>query len=214
MSDKNLIEPKVLANIFGFEGVRRIDQLVQDGVIEPTIVKVNGRSVRRYDLIPTVTKYIGHLQDKLKGRTDKTITALEYEQQKEEADIRYKVAKAQKIELELKELKGQLHASEDVDRITDDLILNIRAAILALPGKLAVDVAECETPAEASAVIKRSCNDVLNELSKYKYDPKRYKQLVRMREKWMRENAEENEEDDEKRNSVGKANSRGKKNSK
>lgn len=209
---EQLVEPNVIAKIFGFEGVRRIDQLVQDGVIEPTIVKVNGRSVRRYDLISTVTKYIGHLQDKLKGRTDKTITALEYEKQKEEADIRYKMARAQKIELELKELKGQLHASEDVDRITDDLILNIRAAILALPGKLAVSVTECATPAEASAVIKRSCNDVLNELSKYDYDPKKYKQLVRMREKWMRENAEE--EDSEKQSTGRKTNSRGKKNSK
>ncbi|MCR4745232.1 MAG: protoporphyrinogen oxidase [Lachnospiraceae bacterium] len=210
---EQLVEPNVIAKIFGFEGVRRIDQLVQDGVITPTIVKVNGRSVRRYDLVPTVTKYIGHLQEKLKGRTDKTITALEYEKQKEEADIRYKVAKAQKIELELKELKGQLHASEDVDRITDDLILNIRAAILALPGKLAVNVSECATPAEASAVIKRSCNDVLNELSKYEYDPKKYKQLVRMREKWMRENAED-EEDGEEQDARRKTNSRGKKNSK
>jgi len=95
-------------------------------------------------------------------------------------------------ELELMELEGKMHRSEDVEAMTTDLILNIRSMLLALPGLLAVDLAEISNPAEVSERIKEAVYDILEELSNYKYDPKEYQKRVRERQGW--ENEQEDEE--------------------
>lgn len=46
-------DSKVMAQLFGVS-VRRIQQLTQDGVIETVPLKVEGRTVRRYELVPTI----------------------------------------------------------------------------------------------------------------------------------------------------------------
>ena len=58
---QNLYDSRIMAQLFGFEGPRRIEQLTHDGVIDAVLVKVNGREVRRYDLVPTIQKYVKHL---------------------------------------------------------------------------------------------------------------------------------------------------------
>ena len=55
---QNLYEPRVIAQLFGFDGPRRIEQLTRDGILDAVLVKVGGREVRRYDLVPTIQKYI------------------------------------------------------------------------------------------------------------------------------------------------------------
>ena len=57
---QNLYDSRIMAQLFGFEGPRRIEQLTHDGVIDAVLVKVNGREVRRYDLVPTIQKYVKH----------------------------------------------------------------------------------------------------------------------------------------------------------
>jgi len=54
----------------------------------------------------------------------------------------------------------------------------------ALPGRLAVDVAQAQTAAEASEVIRQEVNKVLKEISQYKYDPLKYEERVRKRMDW------------------------------
>ena len=58
---QNLYEPKVIAQLFNFEGPRRIEQLTRDGVLDAVLVKENGHEVRRYDLAPTIQKYVKYL---------------------------------------------------------------------------------------------------------------------------------------------------------
>ena len=67
------------------------------------------------------------------------------------ADARseYEDAKA-----EADELQGKMHRSEDVAAMTTDLIYAIRGAMMALPGRLAVDVASANSPAEAAEIIR------------------------------------------------------------
>ena len=109
--------------------------------------------------------------------------------------MRIKQAKAQIAELEVQELQGIMHRSEDVAALTEDLLYTIRDSLLALPGRLAVDVAATSTAAEAAEVIKREVYLVMKDLSNYSYDPEKYAERVRERMDWKAEH--EGEADDE-----------------
>ena len=65
--------------------------------------------------------------------------------------------------------------------MTEDLIYAIRGALIALPGRLSVEVAAISDPAEVSAVIQREVYKIMEDLSAYQYDPKKYEERVRAR---------------------------------
>ena len=77
-----------------------------------------------------------------------------------------------------------MHRSEDVAAMTEDLIYTIRGMLVALPGRLAVDVASVDTPAEAAELLRREIFKVMAELANYRYDPKKYEERVRERRDW------------------------------
>lgn len=177
-SKKNYVEAKVIATLFGLT-VRRIQQLTQDGIIK---TEQAGRQ-RRYDLLDTVRRYIAYLQDKCNskgGSKDDT----ENESRKLKADADLKATKAAIAEMELLELQGEMHRSEDVEAMTTDLVFTIRSMMLALPGRLAIDLAAIDKPAEISERIKQEVNTILLELSNYTYDTDAYKKRVRDRQGW------------------------------
>jgi len=190
--ESELVDAKKLKALLGFENVRRIQQLTQDGVIDTIEINNNGRKVRRYDLWPTAKKYISYLQDKAAGRDIKKAAASKNEE-KLQAEIDYKRAKARIAELELDEIEGRMHRAEDVESMTTDLCLAIRSALLALPGRLATDMAEINDPSLIATRIKEEVVDILEELSNYRYDEKKYKERVQER----RGTETQNEEDDE-----------------
>ena len=64
------------------------------------------------------------------------------------------------------------------------LLWSISGAMMALPGRLAVDVASANSPAEAAEIIRREVNKAMQELSNYRYDPKKYEERVRERRAW------------------------------
>ena len=139
---------------------------------------------RSYNVVEATRAYVKHLREKAAGRGDKDDTVAEKEAQKLAAEVRIKEAKAEYTELELQELQGQMHRSKDVEKMTQQLIYTIRGMMIALPGRLAVDVAGVDDAAEASVIIRREVNAILDELSNFKYDPDAYAQLVRERQKW------------------------------
>ena len=112
------------------------------------------------------------------GHNHGVIEAIGVEQE-ELVKKRASIAKA-----EADELQGKMHRSEDVAAMTTDLIYAIRGAMMALPGRLAVDVASANSPAEAAEIIRREVNKAMRELSNYRYDPKKYEERVRERRAW------------------------------
>lgn len=181
MAKEQLYAPSTIAKLFGFDSVRSVDRLAQDGVITPIVTKdKNNRDVRRYELIPTIQAYIRHLRRKIESRglDDTRLDAIS------EADLRYRIAKADKMELEAKELKGEMHRAEDVEVVVGDLVRTIRTVFISLPGRLAVDTAAAQTPAEASDAIRIAVNEALETLSNYQYDPQEYEKRVRERKQW------------------------------
>lgn len=104
---QNLYEPRVIAQLFGFDGPRRIEQLTRDGILDAVLVKVGGREVRRYDLVPTIQKYIRHLKEKARVKGVRTEKEMELREQKLEADVALKESQG-----ELHRLKTQIVAGE------------------------------------------------------------------------------------------------------
>lgn len=145
-----------------------------------------------YELAPNLRSYIESISTRAE---DKDSKALEAEQKKRDADAKLKTAKASIAMVQAKELLGKMHRAEDVMEITQDLIFTIRGALLALPGRVAVDAAAAETAAEASEVIRKEVYKVMEELAGYQYNPAKYEE--RVRERLKMDMTEENDDGDE-----------------
>lgn len=167
-----------LANLFGLTG-QWINQLTRDGVIK----RRDTPAGKRYNVVESVRAYTQYLRDKAANRADKGVPE-DKELEKFEAEIKIKKAKADIAELEAQELQGIMHRSEDVAAMTEDLIYTIRGSLMALPGRLAVDVATVTTPAEAAEIIRKEVHALMRELANYQYDPEKYEERVRERRKW------------------------------
>ncbi len=155
-----------------------IGQLISQGVLH----KKSTSHGSLFELAGTMRSYTAMLEDRANSEEKKAAAATEKE--KQEAETSIKKANAIIKVLEAKELQGKMHRSEDVADMTEDLIYTIRGMMLALPGRLAVDVVNTSTPAEAAEIIRREVYKIMEELSHYEYDPKKYEERVRERRSW------------------------------
>ena len=161
--------------------VRRIQQMAQDGTISSL-----GKG--KYPLAESVQRYIKFISGSPMDKAERDI-----EKTRRAAETQIKVSKASIAKLEAEELKGTMHRADDVAAMTDELVQYVRESLLAMPGRLAVDVAAAETAAEAAEVIKKEVFAVLKTLSEFKYDPKKYEERVRERRSWSGCDADEEE---------------------
>lgn len=173
-----LVDSKTIAVLFGVT-TRRVQQLTQEGIISAT----KQGNANRYDLLATIQKYIRYLTERANGR-EPSKKDVEVEGRKLEAEADLKRSKADMAALQLKELEGKMHRSEDVEAVMTDLVYTIRSMLMALPGRLAVDVVAAQTAAEASEIIRAEVYKILEGLAAYKYDPEEYARRVRDREGW------------------------------
>ena len=150
----------------------RIYQLIRGGILQ-TVKR--GRLL----LADSLQRYIATINKEPVSDED-----MKLEKVKQTAEATLKHSKAKIAKLEAEDLEGKMHRSEDVEAMTADLLYAVRGALIALPGRLAVDVAQAQTAAEASEVIRQEVNKVLKEISQYKYDPLKYEERVRKRMDW------------------------------
>lgn len=174
IEERGLKNTKFLATFFG-RTERHIQQLATDKVIKSIRIK----GVNYYELIPTIQSYIRYLQEIVDRRKK---TNEEQESEKLEADIRYKKAKADRAELDLKILKAELLVSDDVRAYSEDLAATTKSLLTALPGRLAMDVMNVGSASEASVLIEDAVNEVLEELAGYEFNLDFYKQRVAERQ--------------------------------
>ncbi len=163
---------------------RRIRQLADEGIIHSV-------SKNQYPLAESVAAYQKYLKTQLPSDENADLAAKE-----KKATVKLKESKANIAEMQAKELAGQMHRSEDVEAMTSDLIYAVRGALMALPGRLAVNVMQAKTAAEASDIIRKEIYQVMDELSGYSYDPEKYAERVRQRMDWE-SSAQEQEQEDE-----------------
>lgn len=175
-----MISSQEVADIIG-KSLRTVQDLGKKGIL--SCEKKGNRSM--YDLYTVIREYCEYVAQLNKKDFASMEEAKAYE------DIRIKRAKAEIAELELKELKGSLHAAEDVESMTTDLVLVIRSSFLALPGRIAAELAEMDDASEISERLKKEIYDILRDLSNYEYDPEEYRKRVRERRGWLRDEREE-----------------------
>lgn len=175
---QNLQSTDIIAKLFDLD-VRRVQQLAKEGILPAA-----SQRPYKFDLLPTVKAYIRYLRDRANGIEAKTADTVKAEADKLRAEADLKQSKAKIAELQLKELEGKMHRSEDVEALTNDLVYTARSMIMALPGRLAMDVVQAGSANEASALIRTECYKILDELAGYQYDPEAYRRRVRDREGW------------------------------
>ncbi len=162
--------------------IGKSNQWVGQLVAQGTLHKRSTPHGSLFDVTEAMRAYCSMLEDR--AGPAKSEREVKQEEAKNAAEVTMKVARAQIAKAEADELQGKMHRSEDVAAMTTDLIYAIRGAMMALPGRLAVDVAAVQSPAEAAEIIRREVNKAMRELSTYRYDPKKYEERVRQRRAW------------------------------
>lgn len=135
---------------------RRVQQLVSEGVL-PKPVK------GKYDLIACVQAYIKYLQERAFGNG-----AAPQDTHFERA--RLLRAQADKTELEVDTLRGNLIPIEQVESDWLTMVTSCRARLLAIPSKTALHIVALQEPEEIERFLKRSMYEALTELAAKEYD--------------------------------------------
>lgn len=123
------------------------------------------------------------------------------DEQKLQAEVKYKKAKARKAELETAELEGKMHRSEDVEVIYSLLIWSARNMLEALPARTAALIAGNKTTAEIQSILEEEVKRSLLELKNFDYSSAEFENQIDkiMRERIGKEKTEREEFETEER---------------
>jgi phage terminase Nu1 subunit (DNA packaging protein) len=153
---KITVNGNTMGEILGV-GDRMVRDLAEDGTLER-----NGRgryllmeSLRRYILMLKVSKSDG------KSATDDTYIDLDSERAKHER------LKTQITEIKLQLIKGNVHRSEDVERVITDMFEKFKSKMLAIPPTMARKL-EGKSRQEIQDILLDKITKALVELSDYK----------------------------------------------
>ena len=149
-----------------------IRDITARGIIKETQTKYGPL----FDFVQTMRAYCSTLEAR---RGDDDTADVELKRKKAEAKL--KESKAAIAEMQAKEFQGKMHRSEDVQKMTADLLYFVRGGLVALAGRCATDCAASSEPAQVQKIIEREVREILKDLSEYRYDPKKYDELVRQR---------------------------------
>lgn len=162
-----------------------VGKLAQKGVL----VKVKTANGNLFDLAASMKGYLELLSE----QSAKDPEIEELDKKKRQLDNSIKASKAIKENFFAKELQGEMHRSEDVRAMTEDLLFAVKNGLTTLIGRLSVEIAGISDPADIPGVIKREVYLILNQLSNYKYDSRKYKQRVDERRKRAASNSDADE---------------------
>lgn len=128
---------------------RRIQQLAKEGALV--------RAERgKYDLPGSIQAYIEYSNE-----------VPDEELSKVEEETLWTRARRQKAELELKIMRGEVHRSEDVESVMNNMLSSFRAQMLVIPGKVAPLVLGQKDLEIVKSTIKKYVYEALQELSDY-----------------------------------------------
>lgn len=158
---------------------RRIQQFADEGAL----VRLNRGY---YDLPASINKFIEYQIAKALPSDSKI--------DKEAETALWTRAKREKIELEVQIIKGELHRSEDVKRIMNDMLMAFRQRTLALPTKLAPQLVMLQDIQVIKDALKTGVVELLHELKDY--DPAIFYEISKDKMFLDEEEAEEEEMSD------------------
>lgn len=176
----NVVGSAVLAELFSLTE-RRIQQLtgINDFCIFESLSK---KPPFKYDLINSVRSFVRYQQDQIDGKASRIKNA-EKEGEKLDIDVQLKQLKLKQETLVFDELEGKMHRSEDVEYMTSDLVLTIRSMLLALAPRCSDNLVGIDDVKEIDNILKEEVHQILERLSEYQYDPKKYRERLMERNK-------------------------------
>ena len=141
---------------------RRIRQLAEENII---IRAAKGR----YKLMDSITNYILTLKVQMEANNAESVDG---EIDLEEEKAIHERVKRHISELKLQTMRGELHKSEDVERVMMDMLASVRAKLLSMPTKLAPILVSRSVIDFVRNTINREVMEALNELKDY--NPKEF----------------------------------------
>lgn len=155
-TEKGYYKTEVIANLFGVS-VRRIQQLTQDGVI----ATVQTKQGRRYELAPTIQRYIKYLSDKAYGKS-RSETEAKLKEQKLRAEIALKESQGELHKLRTDIAAGNYISVEEVKIDYSRFFISFKKFAMSIPSKLAGRLAGFIDPVE----VRQIENELQKEVTK------------------------------------------------
>lgn len=146
-----------IAQLFGLSG-RRIEQLVADGVIDR--VHIDGGGVR-FELAPTIQKYVKYLSDKAYGK-ERSEAEAKLKEQKLRADVALKESQGELHRLRTEIAAGNYISVEEAKADYSRFFIVFKNFALSIPGKMAGRLAGFVDPVE----VREIENDLQKEVKK------------------------------------------------
>lgn len=150
------VSAKVIGKIIGV-GDRQVRNLAESGIL-----KRNRRG--QYLLVDSLANYIMALKVQKAGETVRTDFDEPLDLNREKAVHEHIKTMITDIKLQL--IRGQVHKSEDVERVMLDMFEKFRSKLNALPAKLAPRLAN-KDKVYIQGYLRKEIDDVLMELSEY-----------------------------------------------
>lgn len=155
------VNSAILEKVIGVSD-RRIRQLAEENII---IRAAKGR----YKFVDSVTNYILTLKVQADANNAESVDG---EINLEEEKAIHERVKRHISELKLQTMKGELHKSEDVERVMMDMLASVRAKLLSMPTKLAPILVSRGDIDFVRNALNREVMEALNELKDY--NPKEF----------------------------------------
>lgn len=154
-------DSKVISRLFGVS-VRRIQQLTQEGIIETVPIREGRRTVRRYELVPTIQKYIAYLSEKAYGKQGKTEKETELKEKKMATEIALKESQTELHKLKANIASGAYISKEEVKIDYSRFFVVFKKFAMSLPSRISAIVSAYLDPVETRKVEK----DIADEIHK------------------------------------------------
>ena len=149
ITGSQFVRVEVITKLFGFSDIRRIQQLTQNGIL-PTSDTLEGR---RYDLIPTIQRYVRYLRDKAYGK-DRSEKELELREQKMKAEIALKESQGELHRLKTDIAAGKYISVEEVVLDYQKFFVSFKNFATGIPARLTDMVGDNVSPVEARRIEK------------------------------------------------------------
>ena len=150
-----IVNQKELAQCLGISS-RRIRQLREEGLFQLS------KADKGYNLEKSIQEYVEY---KVNAETGRRASISKEQVQAEHEEVKMKIS-----QLKLRKLRRELHEAADVEAFLTAMLLRFRNRLMAVPSKLAMQVAGENDMNTIIQVIRKEMLAVLEELSAYDPD--------------------------------------------
>lgn len=133
---------------------RTIENWASQGYLE--------RSEGKYGLISALKYRVGQLEAEVTGLKDNPKAELQLQKLREEVEERKAIARIKNMEADL--MEGKLVDAEDVLNEWKNRINNVKAKLLAIPAKVALELSGLSSPKKIMARLRQVIDEALREL--------------------------------------------------